>query len=84
MSNYDERTLARAVLIQSMFEHEGWREVVEELLADIEQIKHELLTAGGDVVPFLQGRADQCNRMIYLPDTLANVLAQAKAELEEI
>jgi len=70
-----ERDLARLKLMSSLFEQDGWREVVKELETEIEVIKGQLMAATTwEEVKFLQGKSEQCHRMIWLPDSVENII----------
>jgi len=66
--------LARIMVMEQVFEMEGWREIATELENEVEVIKAALLAAHTwEEVKFLQGKSEQCFRTIYLPDAVANL-----------
>lgn len=74
MDQDSRRTVARLQAMEAVFELPGWDEIVRELENEIEVIKGQLLRCTEwEEVKFLQGKADQCLRMIYLADSTANV-----------
>jgi glycogen synthase len=84
MDQDSQRQMARMMVMEQVFEHEGWREIVAELDNEIEVIKGQLLTADSwEDVKFLQGKADQCMRMIYMADAVANMADLLKEEPED-
>lgn len=74
MDQETRRHNARLQAMEATFETPGWDEIVRELENEIEVIKGQLLTAETErEVAFLQGKADQCFRLIYLADSVANL-----------
>lgn len=67
-----EREVARLMAMEQTFDTEGWKEIVKELEGEVEYIKDALLVAAPEHVQFLQGKADQCMRMIHLADAVSN------------
>ncbi len=81
MDQEAQRNMARLQVMEQLFEHEGWREVVAELENEIEVIKGQLLSAETwEDVKFLQGKSEQCFRMIYMADGVANLREQIVME----
>jgi len=75
------RNSARLQVMERMFEHEGWNEVVRELENELEVIKTQLLAATTwEEVKFLQGKSEHCFQMIYLSDSVANLQQQNELE----
>ena len=69
--------------MDAMFGTVGWRRLVEEAKAQIYQYQAQALEAPNfETVCFLRGQAEQLNRLISLPDTLATV-RKAAEEAEE-
>jgi hypothetical protein len=83
MDQEAQRELARLTVMESMFDHDGWKEVVAELQNEIEVIKAQILRAEAwDEVTRLQGKAEQCSNMIYLADSVYNMRKQLQMNEE--
>lgn len=77
MDKESSRALARIMTMEQVFEMEGWKIIVEELLNEIETIKGQCLESRSwEDVKFLQGKADQCLRLAYLDSAMANLKDQ--------
>lgn len=67
--------------MDGMFGTMGWRRFVDEAKAQIYQYQAQALEAPNfETVAFLRGQAEQLNRIINLPDTLATIRTQAEAD----
>lgn len=83
MEQHAEREYARLMSMLRVFDEDGWKEIVKELDNEIEVIKGQLLQADSwEDVKFLQGKADQCIRMIYMGDAVANMVDTMAIEEE--
>jgi hypothetical protein len=85
MDQETQRNAARLHVMEQMFEHEGWSEVVRELENEVEVIKGQLLAAETwEDVKFLQGKSEQCFSMIYMADAVANIKAQLEYDNADV
>jgi hypothetical protein len=81
MDKEQERSRARFMVLESLFEHEGWDVLMDELRNELDVIKDQLLEVKDwDAVNIQKGRVRQILDMLYLPDTVANM---ALVEVEE-
>lgn len=75
MAQEQERALAKLIVLQRLFEHEGWPVLMDEMRSEIEGIKEEMLTVEDwEKVNFHKGRVMQLLDMLYLEDTIANMI----------
>jgi hypothetical protein len=75
MAQEQDRARAKLVSLQRLFEHEGWPVLMDEMRSEIEGIKEEMLTVPDwEKVNFHKGRVMQLLDMLYLEDTIANML----------
>ena len=74
MDNESQRELARMLVIEQLFDTEGWKELHRELSNELEVIRNTLLYAvSWEETRFQQGRADQIQNILALEDSIGNV-----------
>lgn len=85
MDKDTERAVARFVAMSLTLETEGWKEISKEFEEELASVKESILVSGDEVEVFrLQGRAQQLNVFISLPQIVEHALRQAtETEREE-
>lgn len=85
MSNKEaERAAARFIVMAMTLDSEGWKEIAKEFEEELASVRDSILVAGDEVEVFrLQGRAQQLNVFLSLPQIVEHALAQATESVEE-